>query len=129
MVIFACACTRKISINGLSELCITQHHGKMFSTASEQDSTSPHLTPRVVIGRRSSVSPARCSKHSTLRSKSTASSDSHLACQSHLRYSTANKMFAFLAGNGSAGLSAERPLPARAGHLWYSHLLSRWRHL
>ena len=44
-------------------------------------------------------------------------------------YSTANKIFAFLAGNGSAGLSAERPLPARAGHLWYSHLLSRWRHL
>ena len=44
-------------------------------------------------------------------------------------YSTANKIFAFLAGNDSAGLSAERPLPARAGHLWYSHLLSRWRHL
>ena len=44
-------------------------------------------------------------------------------------YSTANKIFAFLAGNGSAGLSAERHLPARAGHLWYSHLLSRWRHL
>ena len=46
-----------------------------------------------------------------------------------LTYSTANKNFAFLAGNGWAGLSAERPLPARAGHLWYSHLLSRWRHL
>ena len=44
-------------------------------------------------------------------------------------YSTANKFFAFLAGNSWAGLSAERPLPARAGHLWYSHLLSRWRHL
>ena len=44
-------------------------------------------------------------------------------------YSTANKIFAFLAGNGSAGLSADRHLPARAGHLWYSHLLSRWRHL
>ena len=44
-------------------------------------------------------------------------------------YSTANKIFAFLAGNSWAGLSAERPLPARAGQLWYSHLLSRWRHL
>ena len=44
-------------------------------------------------------------------------------------YSTANKIFAFLASNGWAGLSAERPLPARAGHLWYCHLLSRWRHL
>ena len=45
------------------------------------------------------------------------------------KYSTANKIFAFLAGNGWAGLNAERPLPATAGHLWYSHLLSRWRHL
>ena len=44
-------------------------------------------------------------------------------------YSTANKIFAFIAGNGRAGLSAERPLPARVGHLWYSHLLCRWRHL
>ena len=44
-------------------------------------------------------------------------------------YSTANKIFAFLAGNGWAGLSAEHPLPARAGHLWYNHLLSRWWHL
>ena len=44
-------------------------------------------------------------------------------------YSTANKIFAFLGGNGWAGLSAESPLPARWGHLWYSHLLSRWRHL
>ena len=45
------------------------------------------------------------------------------------RYSTANKIFAFLAGNGWAGLNAERPLPVTAGHFWYSHLLSRWRHL
>ena len=37
-------------------------------------------------------------------------------------YSTANNIFAFLAGNGSAGLSAERLLPARAGHLWYGQL-------
>ena len=46
-----------------------------------------------------------------------------------ISYSTANKIFAFLAGNDWAGLSAERLLPARAGHLWESHLLSRWRHL
>ena len=30
-------------------------------------------------------------------------------------------------GNSWVGHSTEPPLPVRAGHLWYSHPLSRWR--